>query len=58
MLIPKQVKAIYIMPTLQNNADFAEKVALEINKCTSLFIELGAIADYLKEKFEKYNAKV
>ncbi|NJN11549.1 MAG: hypothetical protein HC815_27665 [Richelia sp. RM1_1_1] len=41
-----------------HDAEFAEKVALEINKRTELFIELEAIADYLKEKFEKYNAKV
>ncbi|MDB9342329.1 hypothetical protein PN456_04190 [Nodularia spumigena CS-586/05] len=49
-----------------HNAEFAEKVALEINKRASLLIELGAskseefgeplwyISSYLREEFEKH----
>jgi predicted nucleic-acid-binding Zn-ribbon protein len=48
------------------NAEFAEKVALEINKRTSLFVELGAskseefgeplwyLSSYVREEFEKH----
>lgn len=53
-----------------HNSEFAEKVASIINQRTDLFIELGVekfqefgdplwyIIDYIKEEFEKYNAKV